>query len=208
MTTDRPEVREIITKAVCGKGAFKYQRFIDLEVPVKQKAIQVLGNYVSNGFLVEAVPADSAVHGKSVRIKGHYDVHVWYAYDQETSAAKSTVTFTEYVPIQYIGSAQVSNQQASAKIVEKPKCRKAIVINNGDKTVIRVEIEQLMTAEVIGLTKVKVGIIPSANTASVKGQELTPPLPAVARFQPVADYSFDLKCEEDFPEDEEDDFDD
>ncbi len=207
MTTDRPAVREIITKAVCGKGAYKYQRSIDLEIPVRHKTIQVLGNFVSNSAIDEAVVVDKPFQGKTVRVRGRYDVHVWYAYDQETCAAKTTVSFTEFIPINSFGNEIVSNQQASAKIIEKPRCRKAYVKDLGNKTVIRVEIEQQLAAEVLGLTKVKVGVLPQAAGISqtVKGRELTAPQASeTSTISPVQNYYFDLKYDEDLVEDDDD----
>ncbi|PKM80339.1 MAG: hypothetical protein CVU89_14075 [Firmicutes bacterium HGW-Firmicutes-14] len=208
MTTDRPEIREIITKAVCGQGTYKYQRSIDLEIPSDHKSIQVLGNFISSAALDDAaVISKPPVSGKVVQVKGHYNVHVWYAYDQETCAAKTTVNFIEHIPVKTLGKESAANMQAVAKILEKPKCRKAYVKNKGDTAVIRVEIEQLLAAEVIGTTKVKVGVMQpvSASVATVKGRELLPPpKPVPGSLSPVQGNYFDLKCEEDLPDDDED----
>ena len=209
MSADRPVVREIITKAVCGQGTYKYQRSIDLEVPVGHSDIQVLGTFVSNPGLDEAVVVDNTKYGKAVQVKGHYDVHVWYAPDQETRSAKTTVTFIEYIPINLIGGESISNPQAFAKISQKPRCRKAYVLNSGDKTVIRVEIEQDLACEVIGLTKVKVGISssPGLFAEPVKGRELIPPSSSCFESPSPENY-FDMKCEEDLPDEDYDDYED
>ncbi|WP_418790440.1 outer spore coat protein CotE [Phosphitispora sp. TUW77] len=207
MTTDRLMVREIITKAVCGKGINKYLRSIDLEIPIRHKTIQVLGNFVSNSAIDEATVVDKPFQGKTVQVKGHYDVHVWYAYDQETCAAKNTVTFMEFIPLDILGKKIISNQQASAKIIEKPRCRKAYVKNLGERTIIRLEIEQLLAAELLGLTKVKVGVLPKATGSSetIRGQELISPCSAEENsMSPVQNYYFDLKYDEDLSEDDPD----
>lgn len=210
MTTGRPEIREIITKAVCGTGTYKYQRSIDLEIPIGHKTIQVLGNYVSNAAIDEASAVDRPQQGKAVQVKGHYDVHVWYAYDQDTQAAKTTVTFIEYIPMQMYGGESISNQQASAKITQKPRCSKAYVKNLDDKSVIRVEIEQNLAAEIVGYTKLKVGVSPAALApqSPVIGQELVPPAGlAVQNAGISSNYYLDLKCEEDLPEEDDEDYD-
>ncbi|MDT3700703.1 MAG: outer spore coat protein CotE [Thermincola sp.] len=210
MTTGRPGVREIITKAVCGAGTYNYQRSIDLELPIGHKTIQVLGNYVSNAALVEAVAVDRPKLGKAVQIKGHYDVHVWYAYDQDTQAAKTTVTFIEYIPMQMYGGESISNQQAFAKITQKPCCTKAYVKNLGNKTVIRVEITQNLAAEIVGHTKLKVGVSSAALAATipVTGQELVPP--EISAHQkpnvPAPNYYLDFKSEEDIPDEDDEDY--
>lgn len=209
MSADRPVVREIITKAVCGNGSYKYQRSIDLEVPAGHSDIQVLGTFVSNSGLDEAVVVDNTKYGRVVQVKGHYDVHVWYAPDQETRSAKTTVTFIEYVPINLVGGESISNPQAFAKISQKPRCRKAYVMNLGDKTVVRVEIEQDLACEVIGLTKIRVGINPSANLAvePITGRELIPPQSSGLET-PYPENYFDMKCEEDLPEEDYEDYED
>lgn len=209
MTTGRPGVREIITKAVCGTGTYKYQRSIDLEIPIGHKTIQVLGNYVSNAAIDEALTVDRPMQGKTVQVKGHYDVHVWYAYDQDTQAAKTTVTFIEYIPMQMYGGESITNQRAFAKITQKPRCSKAYVKNLSDKSVIRVEIEQNLAAEVVGYTKLKVGVSPAtlAAQAPVIGQELVPPGgSAVQQASISSNYYLDLKCEEDLPEEDDEDY--
>lgn len=213
MTTGRPGIREIITKAVCGTGNYKYQRSIDLEIPISHKAIQVLGNYVSNAALEEAVAVDRPRLGKAVQVKGHYDVHIWYAYDQDTQAAKTTVTFIEYIPMQMYGGESISNQQAFAKITQKPRCTRAYVKDLGDKSIIRVEIEQNLAAEIVGYTKLKVGVSPTtlAAQATVIGQELVPPEGRAVQQANMAsmsaNYYLDLKCEEDLPEEDDEDYD-
>ena len=209
MTTDRPVVRDIITKAVCGNGTYRYLRSIDLEVPVSNKTIQVLGSYVSNSSLEETAVVERPKQGKSVQVKGHYDVHVWYAYDQDTRTAKTTVTFIEYIPMQMFGGESITNSQASAKITQKPRCSKAYVRNLGDKSVVRVEIEQHLAAEITGYTKLKVGIGSGlAEARPIIGHELLPPQRALSLdVGPAQGYSLDFKCDEDLPEEDDEEYD-
>ncbi len=209
MSTDRPVIREIITKAVCGRGTYRYQRLIDLELPAGQKSIQVLGHFVSNAGLAEAAVVNQVGSGKAVRVKGHYDVHIWYAFDQDTRAAKTTVTFSEDIPIQMFGGEDISGQQAVAEITQQPRCRKAYVKNLGEQSVVRVEIDQDLAAEVVGITKLKVGTIPAtaASTTGVTGQELLPPQKLAAEYvSSTPNYCLDLKCEEDLPEEDDEDY--
>lgn len=208
MTTDHPVFREIITKAICGKGTFRYLRSIDLELPAGHENIQVLGNFVSNASLLDAKVVDRPRVGKTVQVKGQYDVHVWYAYDQETCAAKTTVNFIENIPIQVYGEENITGQQAFAEITHKPRCRKAYIKNLGDKSVVRVEIEQDLAAQVVGYTKLKVGLNSSAASAlnPIRGQELFPPQNSEPGCGPNPCFNYmDLKCEEDLPEEDDED---
>jgi len=208
MTTDRPEIREIVTKAVCGRGSYTYLRSIDLEVPVSHKTIQVLGSHISGSSLDSVTVIEKTKQGTAVEVKGRYDIHVWYTYDQDTKAAKTTVTFIEYIPIELYGGESITNPQALVEITRKPRCTKAHVKNLGDRTVIRVEIEQQFAAQVIGMTKLKVAAMSAAGVGveTVKGQELVPPpQPAGNCSYPVSDY-YNLKCDEDLPEEYDDDY--
>jgi len=107
------------------------------------------------------------------------------------------------------GGESISNQQGFAKITQKPRCIKAYVKNPGDKSIIRIELEQILAAEIVGYTKLKVGVSPTALAAKepVIGQELIPP-EGQALQQPniSANYYLDLKCEEDLPEEDDEDY--
>lgn len=207
MTTDRPVIREIMTKAVCGQGTFKYQRSIDLEIPAGQTNVQVLGTFISNAALDESKVVDNSKHRTAVQVKGHYDVHVWYASEQETRSAKTTVTFIEFIPIKSFGGESISNPQAYTRIIQKPRCRKAYVKDLGDKTAIRVEVEQDLASEIVGFTKLKVGIAPFTSSVSqtVKGLELIAPSSCSSPASPSIEY-YDLKCEEELPDEDMEDF--
>jgi len=204
MTTDRPVLREIITKAVCGTGTYTYQRSIDLEVPVNNN-IQVLGHFVSNADIEQASVVDHNKYGKSVQVRGRYNVHVWYAYDQDTQAAKTTVTFIEHIPIKMYGG-ESKALEPLVHIIQKPRCNKAYVKNLDDKSVIRVEIEQTLGTEVSGMTTLKIGVIPAAMSAikPVTGKELVPPEKYSPQYAVSDPNYFDLKCEEDLPEEDDD----
>ena len=204
MTTDRPALREIITKAVCGAGTCTYQRSIDLEVPVNNN-IQVLGHFVSNADIEQASVVDHNKYGKSVQVRGRYNVHVWYAYDQDTQAAKTTVTFIEHIPIKMYGG-ESKALEPLVHIIQKPRCNKAYVKNLTDKSVIRVEIEQTLGTEVSGTTTLKIGVIPAAMSAiePVIGKELVPPEKYTPQYAVPDPNYFDLKCEEDLPEEDDD----
>lgn len=206
MSTDRPVIREIFTKAVCGHGSYKYNRTIDLEIPGDQQNIQVLGTFVSNAVLDGSTIVDNPRYGKAVQVKGHYDVHVWYAPDQETRSAKTTVTFIEYIPIKILGGDSTSDLESIARITQKPHCRKAYVQRSACHSVIRVEIEQELYTEVIGLTKLKVAIsgYSELNKTPVIGQELIPPQGETGDYTLKAasyDCCYDLKCDDDFTDD-------
>jgi spore coat protein E len=203
MTTNHPEMREIVTKAVCGRGSHDYQQSIDLELSLENEAIRVLGNFVSNAMIDEATLIETDAGDKTVEVKGHYDIHVWYSFDQETKAAKTTVTFKEHIPIELYGKGSITNPQVFAAIKQKPRCLKAHVKNSVDTPIIRVEIEQELTAEVIGQTKIKVGVKQQAIAANtLQGIELKPPDCSVEKHP--LDCPLDLKCDEDLPDEDED----
>ncbi len=198
-------LREVITKAVCGKGIQKYRRTVEIPVPGKYTAIQILGNYITNSRLEASSVTDSYGGAKTVQVKGSYDVHVWYACEHETYSEKTTVHYVEIIPIKAYGGESITNPRSIAEITKRPICRKVYAQDSGNTTVIKIDVEQELQAEIIGETKLKIASVPAPKTGrqTISGIELLPPAPAGSIGNPYEEYYPDLKCEEDLPEEEE-----
>lgn len=204
---DRPalDLREVITKAVCGKGVQSYRRTIEIPVPRKHASIQILGNYITNSRLEGSSVIDGYGGAKLVQVKGSYDIHVWYACEHETNCEKTTVNYVELIPIKTYGGESIINPRSNAEIIRRPVCRKVYAQDSGGTTCIRIDVEQDFQAEIIGETKLKVASVPArkANIQPVRGIELMPPDCDGCYANYNDDFYPDLKCEEDLPEEEE-----
>lgn len=147
-TTHRDtQCREIITKAVCGKGR-KFSQVTHTVTPPHTPS-SILGAWVIN-HEYEAVSSNDGVE-----VVGTYDINIWYSYDKNksTEVAKETVSYVDLVPLSYLDSKhRPSTVEVSAVATQDPNCVEANVSSAGNGVVIRVERE--FQVELIAETKV------------------------------------------------------
>ena len=149
----KQQCREIITKAICGKGR-KFSTVTHTVTPPNNPT-SILGAWIIN-HEYEAVAA-----GDGIEVIGTYDINIWYSYDQnsQTDVAKETVSYVENVPLSYLDPKhRASTVEVSAESTQEPSCVEASVSSNGDSVLIRVERE--FAVELIAETKVNVLVSP------------------------------------------------
>ncbi|MDG4655984.1 outer spore coat protein CotE [Ectobacillus antri] len=147
------EYREIITKAVVGKGR-QYMKSTHTVDP-NHTPTSILGCWVIN----HAYEAKKC--GKYVEIDGYYDINTWYSYDDNTKTEVVTerVHYKEEVKIRYRDKNFTGDDyEIIARVIQHPNCLEAIISPNGNKIIVTVEREFLV--EVIGETKVCVRVNP------------------------------------------------
>jgi len=147
------QCREIITKAVCGKG----RRFTQAShtITPTHPPSSILGAWVINNQY-EAVKS-----GDGVEVVGTYDVNIWYSYDRntKTDVAKETISYVEIVPLTYLDKKhRPSTAEVTAVATQEPNCVEATISSQGDSVHIRVERE--FQVEMIAETKVCVAVCP------------------------------------------------
>ena len=144
--------REIVTKAVCGKGR-KFSQVTHTVNPPHHPT-NILGAWIIN-HQYEAVKA-----GDGVEIVGTYDINVWYSHSKntKTDVAKETVSYVETVPMTYIDPNYRRNTaEVTAVATQEPHCLEANVTGGGG-VIVRVEREYQV--EMIAETKVCVVVCP------------------------------------------------
>lgn len=147
------EAREIITKAVCGKGR-KFSQVTHIVTPPQQPT-SILGAWIINNQY-EAVKSD-----EGIEVVGTYDINIWYSYakNSKTDVAKETVSYVELVPLSYLDPHhKASTVEVSAEATQEPNCVEANVSPNGDRVVVRIERE--FAVEMVAETKVCVVVVP------------------------------------------------
>ena len=84
--------QEILTKAVVGKGSKTIVDDYTLTPTIKPS--KVLGCWVINHTL------KPILNNNEVYIEGEYEVHIWYAYDEDknTELHKEKITYNELIP--------------------------------------------------------------------------------------------------------------
>ncbi|HZG55536.1 outer spore coat protein CotE [Paenibacillus sp.] len=141
------QCREIITKAVCGKGR-KFSQVTHTVTPPNLPT-SILGAWIIN-HQYEAVRS-----GDGIEVVGTYDINIWYSYDRnsKTDVAKETVSYVELVPLSNVDPKhRASTEEVYAEATQEPNCVEASVSSKGTGVVIRVERE--FEVEMIAETKV------------------------------------------------------
>ncbi|RYL95267.1 outer spore coat protein CotE [Sporolactobacillus sp. THM7-4] len=143
--------REIITKAVCGKGK-KFSQSAHTVTPM-HKPSNILGCWVINHKYKTQYQKDAVI------VEGTYDINAWYSFSNNTrtEVVCETVGYRDRVPLSLRDKQVVSEQMdVSCRPLQEPNCLEAKISPNGNKIVAQVEREFLV--EVIGETKVKVQV--------------------------------------------------
>lgn len=145
------QCREIITKAVCGKG----RRFTQAShtVTPAHAPSGILGAWIINNQY-EAVRSK-----EGVEVVGTYDINIWYSYDRntKTDVVKETVSYVEEIPLHYLDKKhRPSTAEYTATATQEPNCVEALISSQGNNMIIRVEREFLV--EMIAETKVCVSV--------------------------------------------------
>ena len=139
--------REIVTKAVIGKGK---KTFINkYSFMPEEKPSTILGCWVINHKFEGYKEQDK------IRIKGDCDVNIWYSYDNDTKTlvSKQTIEYDELVMVNKRREAEInSNEEIIVRSLKQPSCIKVEI--NGDY--IDYEIEKELGIEIVGDTKVRI----------------------------------------------------
>jgi spore coat protein E len=141
------QCREIITKAVCGKGR-KFSQVSHTVTP-PHAPTSILGAWIINNQYESAKSSDG------IEVLGTYDINIWYSYDKntKTDVAKESVSYVDVVPLTYLDKKhKAGSVEVSADATQEPNCVEASVSAEGKSVIIRVERE--FSVEMIAETKV------------------------------------------------------
>lgn len=138
--------REIVTKAVLGKGkkVFTHNHFVNtLENPTN-----VLGCWVINHNF------KGNKEGSIITITGSYDINIWYSYanDTKTDVVKETFNYKENVNIREKEGVDYSDASVIVRALKDPSCTNVKI--DGNK--INYQVDSELGIELIGDTKVKI----------------------------------------------------
>ena len=140
--------KEIVTKAVIGKGKKKYKN--TYQVAVEQTPSTILGCWIINHNF----------EGKEVNqkasITGSFDANIWYSYDNDTktTVATKTITYTEEENLT-VEQKEIVNKDIIIRSLKQPTCTSA----KEDGNIINLEIEKELGIEIIGDAKVKISSV-------------------------------------------------
>ena len=139
--------KEIVTKAVVGKG--KKTTIDNHTVELNSNPSTILGCWVINHNF-EGTKEDD-----SVKVKGSFDTNIWYSKDDNSSTDvyKDTVSYEEEIPIRKLDDFD-GQDEIIVRAVKQPTVTKA-ELKDGK---IEYTVEKTIAAELVGDTKIKIGV--------------------------------------------------
>ncbi len=140
--------KEIVTKAVVGKGKKYYRNTYTINTDTKPNT--VLGCWVINHKF-----SGKEVNGK-IEVNGSFDVNLWYSYDNDTKTSVITknISYKEVAMVSQKETTDSSAKDIIVRSLKQPNCVSAKENDNG----IEIEIEKELGIEIVGDTKVKIAI--------------------------------------------------
>ena len=140
--------KEIVTKAIIGKGKKFFRDNYNVEV--ENKPTTVLGCWVINhkfkGFK----------SGEKVGVDGSYDVNIWYSYDNDskTNVVNKKIEYNDLFNVKLKNDVDSNDTDIIVRTLKQPSCVKVNI--EGNKIIFDVEKE--LGVEIVGETKMKIAI--------------------------------------------------
>lgn len=157
--------KEIVTKAVIGKGKKSYIN--TYEVTLDNKPDTVLGCWVINHNI------SGKNNNGSVLITGSFDVNIWYSFDNntKTDVIVKRVNYSELVNVRLKEETMLTDQsEIIIRSLKNPTCSDASI----DGFTINYTIDKELGIEIIGDTKIMVQIEDEFDDYDVIEEEITP----------------------------------
>jgi len=155
MSFHEKDYREIITKAVIGKGR-KFTKE-NHSISPSHRPSSILGCWVINHLYNAKKKSED-----TVEVNGSYDINIWYSYNDNTKTEVVTerVTYCDKIPLSVRDKNCINDDfDVIAKVIQQPNCLECKIAKKGHDIV--VEIEREFVVKVIGETKVYVKVDPT-----------------------------------------------
>ena len=140
--------KEIVTKAVMGKGKKNYKNKYQIEV--EKKPSTILGCWIINhNFRAKE-------EQNKIKIDGSFDVNIWYAYDNDTKTTviTKTIDYIEEETLE-VKDNNIINKDVIVRSLKQPTCISA----KEDGNIINLEIEKELGIEIVGDTKIRISSV-------------------------------------------------
>ena len=145
-----PSFKEIVTKAVVGKGKKYFKNTYTLEATNKPST--VLGCWVINHKF------KGYKSGETIGVDGSYDVNIWYSYenDSKTTVINKQIKYNDIFNVKIKEDADISGDtDIIVRTLKQPTCKK---VDIGEDNTITFDIEKELGVEIVGETKMKIAI--------------------------------------------------
>jgi spore coat protein E len=145
-----PSYKEIVTKAVVGKGKKFFKNNYSIEATNKPST--VLGCWVINHKF------KGYKSGEQIGIDGSYDVNIWYSYenDSKTTVINKQIKYNDLFNVKVKQDADLTGDtDIIVRTLKQPTCSKVDIEEDGK---ISFDIEKELGVEIVGETKMKIAI--------------------------------------------------
>lgn len=148
-------IREIYTKALLAKG--KNETVTTRHITIEKNCTSILGCWIVNHHHF------GTIENEQVKVKGNYDVHLWYSYDEICSDIEIChIEYEELIKLEKIDVKKIcASDEAISEVIDEPKCIKATIVNPHE---ILLELEKTMGVNVVGETMIKIEMKESENS--------------------------------------------
>ena len=144
-----PLFKEIVTKAIIGKGKKIFKDNYSIEV--EKVPTTILGCWVINhkfkGYKTN----------EKIGVNGTYDVNIWYSYDNDskTTVVNKNISYDNLFSVKVKENSNLSDDvDIIVRTLKQPNCL-GVNFNN---QIISFDIEKELGVELVGETKVKIAI--------------------------------------------------
>lgn len=142
--------KEIVTKAVVGKGKKYFKN--NYKIETEAKPTTVLGCWVINHKF------KGYKSGDKIGVDGSYDVNIWYSYDNDskTTVVNKKIEYNDLFNVKVKETDELTGEKdIIVRTLHQPNCTDVKILDNGE---ISFDIEKEMGVEVVGETKYKIAI--------------------------------------------------
>ncbi len=141
--------KEIVTKAIIGKGKKQFQNNYSLEV--EKTPTTVLGCWVINHKF------KGYKSGEKVGVDGSFDVNIWYSYDNDskTTVVNKKVDYNDLFNVKIKDNVDLTGDtDIIVRTLKQPNCTKV----STDGNTISFTVEKELGVEIVGETKMKIAV--------------------------------------------------
>jgi len=153
------EIKKIIAKAAFGQGTESFRKEVHINTEERKKPAEILGTIITNAAISSCTLEGNVSNGKAVRIKGTFDVHLWYTQNGDSKAVKTGAKFSNVVMVYGQEAEKYSNEEVRAWIQKAPECLGTTIVDSPEGSGVKAAVEYELGAEVVGLTTLNVKVI-------------------------------------------------
>ncbi len=155
--------KEIVTKAVIGKGKKSFKNKYEIEV--EEKPTTVLGCWVIN-HMFEGYKNDD-----NIGVSGSFDINIWYSYDSDTKTKVVTkkIEYNDNFNMKFNNVKTMKDTDIIVRSLTQPSCSDVTINDNK----INFVIDKELGVEIVGETKVKIAIEDDEEPWDIIDDEVT-----------------------------------